>query len=206
MSEEMNVQREPFNHRYPEMMTLLESMRDTVLAGGAVRDYLTKRVINDFDFFTVNRPKEQFIKNLTKLGVEGIYQKKGLPVELNNQVQKGILSVEEAEELAEDYKGMDYIDYVLEGTYKGFKVQFVVLTSTEFEPKEWIKDFQFGPSEVCITKEGNILLTEHFQLFLQKKYVITTKGTNGKHIKRPSYLKKMKDRYPTNEFLWLYYD
>lgn len=206
MTNELDVQREPFNHRFPEIMTLLESMRDTVLAGGAVRDYLTKKVINDFDFFTVNRPKEQFIKNLTKLGVEDIYHKVGLPSKLQEMVDKNIVSIEEAQGLLEDYDGMNYIDYVLEGVYKGFKVQFIVLTSTEFEPTEWIKDFQFGPSEVCITKEGKILLTEHFQMFLQKGYVITTKNLNGKHNKRPSYFAKMKVRYPASKFLWLFYE
>lgn len=183
----MEINKVPFNEAYPDIISLLESMRDTALCGGAPRDHLVGRDIVDFDFFTVKREKEEFKRVLRKLGVENIE-------ELSEDVDKSKKS------LSEGWQGT--LEYVLEGKFKGYKVQFIVLNETEFDPDKWITDFKFGPSEVAILKERTYRMTEFFRLFLEKGYVVSTEKPERA---RPKYLQKMKSYFPTENHLWLYY-
>lgn len=179
----MEVNKVPFNKAHVDIMELLESMRDTVLAGGAVRDHLTSQPIQDFDFFTVKREESEYIRVLKKLGVEKIKN-----LEMKNSGYKD-----------------DRVAFVLFGEYRGKKCNFISLSDEEFNPSQWLKDFCFGPSEVGVVKEGNYIMTRFFQMFLEESYVITTKEKK-KEDGWKQYLNKMSHKYPKSNYLWLHYD
>lgn len=155
--------------------SILKLLQDTypsvVLAGGAPRDWYFNNTAKDLDIYFESKDNlEQLQFTLSQLGF--IYTCSAL---VNPK---------------DEYTLNPEIRYVLNCTYQGQQVQFMVCNTSIWDSV--VQKFPFGICQVQMNSEGIFQYTEEFDLSVATKSLILL---NSLYLDGDKYVQKIKERF-----------
>lgn len=160
-----------------------------ILAGGAPRDWWLGTTANDLDFYIYT--------NRNAHDLESALKYLGLPVQ---QKRQQAYNVRDNERLDNLYNTMPDLRAVYETTFRGKKVQIMVMMRPTFQGV--VDKFAVSISKVWY-KRGTICVEPVAQKSLDTKEIIVA----PRYSINDRYVQKMRQRFPTFSFLTpIYYE
>lgn len=159
-----------------EVITKLRLIdRKAIVAGGAPRDWYFGNPAKDIDCYIYSRSNEQTVESLRILGFN-------------------IVSIKQIEEFNQEYTKCQYINQIVNVSYKGEDVQ-IMLWSIPL--KNLVNSFPCSISKASYTPEGGINLDDEFVLGLAYNEVYLNRNYEDDN----PYILKIKLKFPTWTFI-----